>query len=187
MILSIGEILADLIGEKNDAFAEFYAFLRGESYFSALGKGENFTDIMRYFYRETVKKTKLKYGMDSRKLYPSDRYALCALLAETGEDLRPAYSFVFVDEAQDISAGEYALLRKINARAAFNVFGDLNQNVTPYRGVESWQRIVPRFRRRINGWDASEKPERASPSPGCAGYSGSHAEQGRNKNAIVRE
>ncbi|MDD6996183.1 MAG: UvrD-helicase domain-containing protein [Candidatus Borkfalkiaceae bacterium] len=127
------------IGEKNDAFAEFYAFLRGESYFSALGKGENFTDVMRYFYRETVKKTKLKFGMDSRKLYQSDRYALCALLAETGEELRPAYSFVFVDEAQDISAGEFALLRKINARAAFNVFGDLEQNVTPYRGVGSWE------------------------------------------------
>ena len=127
------------IGEKNDAFAEFYAFLRGESYFSALGKGENFTDVMRFFYRETVKKTKLKYGMDSRKLYPSDRYALCALLSETGEEMRPAYSFVFVDEAQDISANEFALLRKINARAAFNVFGDLKQNVTPYRGVGSWE------------------------------------------------
>lgn len=133
------------IGEKNDAFAEFYTFLRGESYFSALGKGENFTDIMRYFYRETVKKTKLKFGMDSRKLYPSDRYALCALLAETGEDMRPAHSFVFVDEAQDISAGEYALLRKINARAAFNVFGDLAQNVTPYRGVGSWENAFSDF------------------------------------------
>ena len=127
------------IGEKNAAFAEFYSFLRGESYFAALGKGENFTDIMRYFYRETVKKTKLKYGMDSGKLYPSDRYALCALLSETGADMRPAHSFVFVDEAQDISAGEYALLRKINARAAFNVFGDLAQNVTPYRGVGGWE------------------------------------------------
>ena len=130
------------IGEKNDAFAEFYAFLRGTSTFSALGKGENFTDVMRYFYRETVKKTKLKFGMDSRKLYPSDRYALCALLAETGAELRPAYSFVFVDEAQDISAGEYALLRKINTRAAFNVFGDLAQNVTPYRGVGDWKNAV---------------------------------------------
>ena len=133
----------ETIGETNDAFAEFYAFLRGESTFAALGKGENFVDVLRYFYRETVKKYKLKYGMEGRALYPSDRYALCALLSATGEELRPAYSFVFVDEAQDISAGEYALLRKINARAAFNVFGDLGQNVTPYRGVEKWENAFP--------------------------------------------
>lgn len=133
----------ETIGETNDAFAEFYAFLRGESTFAALGKGESFVDVLRYFYRETVKKYKLKYGMEGRALYPSDRYALCALLSATGEELRPAYSFVFVDEAQDISAGEYALLRKINARAAFNVFGDLGQNVTPYRGVGKWENAFP--------------------------------------------
>lgn len=133
----------ETIGESNDAFAEFYVFLRGESTFAALGKGENFVDVLRYFYRETVKKTKAKYGMTERALYPSDRYALCALLSATGEELRPAYSFVFVDEAQDISAGEYALLQKINPRAAFNVFGDLGQNMTPYRGVGKWENAFP--------------------------------------------
>ena len=45
-------------------------------------------------------------------------------------------------------------------------------------GVESGQRIVPELRRRINGGKASVKPERAAPSPGYAGYSGSHADEG---------
>lgn len=130
-----------VIGDKNDAFAEFYAFLRGEACFSAVGKGDDYTDVLRYFYRETIKKNKQKYGMTENTLYPSDRYALCALLAATGEEMRPAYSFMFVDEAQDISRGEYALLKKINARAAFNVFGDLKQNVTEYRGVGSWESV----------------------------------------------
>lgn len=145
LLAEIKKVLSKVesIGEANDAFAEFYTFLRGESTFSALGKGENFVDVLRYFYRETVKKTKTKYGMTGHALYPSDRYALCALLAATGEELRPAYSFVFVDEAQDISASEYALLRKINSRAAFNVFGDLGQNVTPYRGVGKWENAFP--------------------------------------------
>lgn len=58
---------AETIGETNDAFAEFYAFLRGESTFAALGKGENFVDVLRYFYRETVKKYKLKYGMEGAR------------------------------------------------------------------------------------------------------------------------
>lgn len=128
------------IAEKNDAFSEFYAFLCEESTFSAIGKGENLVDIIRYFYRETIKKRKLQYGMTNRALYSSDRYALCTLLSVIGEDLRPAYSYVFVDEAQDISIGEYNLLRKINSRAAFNVFGDLGQNMTPYRGVGDWEK-----------------------------------------------
>ena len=145
LLAEIKKVLSkvETIGEANDAFAEFYAFLRGESTFSALGKGENFVDVLRYFYRETVKKTKTKYGMTGHMLYPSDRYALCALLSATGEELRPAYSFVFVDEAQDISAGEYALVQKINSRAAFNVFGDLGQNMTPYRGVGKWENAFP--------------------------------------------
>ena len=45
-------------------------------------------------------------------------------------------------------------------------------------GVESGQRIVQGLRRRINGGKASGKPERAAPSPGCAGYSGGIAEEG---------
>jgi DNA helicase IV len=45
---------------------------------------------------------------------------------------------VFVDEGQDISASEYALLKKINDRAAFNVYGDLKQNITPWRGIRDW-------------------------------------------------
>ena len=52
---------------------------------------------------------------------------------------------MFVDEAQDISAGEYELIREINSNASFNVFGDLDQNVTPYRGVESWESVFPDF------------------------------------------
>ena len=67
MLAEIKKVTAkvETIGETNDAFAEFYAFLRGESTFAALGKGENFVDVLRYFYRETVKKYKLKYGMEA--------------------------------------------------------------------------------------------------------------------------
>jgi DNA helicase-2/ATP-dependent DNA helicase PcrA len=50
-----------------------------------------------------------------------------------------------VDEGQDISPCEYALLRKINAKASFNIFGDLAQNVTKWRGVKDWKEISPDF------------------------------------------
>ncbi len=135
------EVIADGI----TAFAEFFTFLRGEKEFVLIGGSDAFIDVVRYFYRETVKKYKLAYGMNSNKLYKSDAYALCVICAQIAERLTPAYSYVFVDEAQDISACEYALIRKNNQNAAFNVFGDVAQNVTAWRGVESWEKAFPDF------------------------------------------
>ena len=130
------------IGEANIAFAEFYAFLRGEKNFSDVGGGESFVDIVRYFYRETVKKYKLKYGMTSKNMYPSDAYALCVICAGICDRLSPVFPYIFVDEGQDISACEYALLRQINPNASFNVFGDVDQNVTAWRGVKTWNEFT---------------------------------------------
>ena len=135
----------EIIAEGITAFAEFFTFLRGEKEFVLIGGSDAFIDVVRYFYRETVKKYKLAYGMNSNKLYKSDAYALCVICAQIAQRLTPAYSYVFVDEAQDISACEYALLRKINQKAAFNVFGDVAQNVTAWRGVESWEKTFPDF------------------------------------------
>ena len=133
------------VGENGTAFSEFYAYLRGEKNFSALGGGEDFVDIVRFFYRETVKKAKLKYGMKNRRMYPSDAYALCMVCSLLGKELTPKYAFVFVDEAQDISKNEYDLLMRINCKASFDVFGDLEQNVTAWRGVGDWRAAFPDF------------------------------------------
>ena len=83
--------------------------------------------------------------MTSKKMYRSDAYALCVICAGISARLSPVYSYVFVDEGQDVSACEYALLRKINQKAAFNVFGDVAQNITPWRGVQSWENVFPDF------------------------------------------
>ena len=133
------------VGESNTAFAEFYSYLRGEKTFSEVGGGEDFVDIVRYFYRETVKKYKLNYGMTSKAMYPSDAYALCVICSEISDRLSPVFSYVFVDEGQDISACEYALIRKINKKAAFNIFGDIAQNITAWRGVKDWSEVFPDF------------------------------------------
>lgn len=129
------------IGDESVSFQEFYSFLRGEKNFSQVGGGKSFGDIVRFFYKETIKKYKLSYGLEKGKMYPSDAYALCALCAALGANLTPKHSFVFVDEAQDVSAGEYELLKYINSNAAFNIFGDLKQNVTPHRGVKDWSDV----------------------------------------------
>ncbi|MBE5744538.1 MAG: hypothetical protein E7355_00160 [Clostridiales bacterium] len=133
------------IAENNTAFAEFYRYLRGEKVFCEIGEGNGFIDVVRYFYRETVKKYKGKFHLTAKSMYPTDAYALCVICDGLTDRLSPVYSYVFVDEAQDVSSCEYALLRRINKKAAFNVFGDLAQNVTPWRGVKAWDNVFPDF------------------------------------------
>lgn len=141
-----GEITANIgyVREISELFAAVYDFaevLRGERSFVAIGKCETGVDVARYFYGETVKYSRKKYGVKAGKLYPSDVYALCFMLCELGFDLAPKHSFVFIDEGQDISEGEYYVLKHVNDRARFNVFGDLMQNITPYRGLSDWSSV----------------------------------------------
>lgn len=119
-----------------ELFLEFFGVLRQSRRCADLGRCAGGADVARWLYRETVKKYKARYGM--KGVYPSDGYALCSVLTAAGRRLLPRYGLVFVDEGQDISEGEYALLKTIHSDAAFNVFGDLKQNITPWRGMKSW-------------------------------------------------
>ncbi len=124
------------IGGGMELFGEFYAVMRLTGPCAELGKCKDGVDIARWLYRETVKKYKRRFGMQG--IYPSDGYAIAAVLTEAGRRLTPRYGLVFIDEGQDISKGEYDLLRRIHGEAAFNIFGDLKQNITDWRGVKSW-------------------------------------------------
>ncbi len=128
-------VLSDM-REGIELFREFFSVVRLSGHCAELGKCRDGVDISRWLYRETVKRYKKNFGM--RGIYPSDGYALCRVLAETGRPLTPRYGLVFVDEGQDVSEGEYELLRRIHTDAAFNIFGDLKQNITPWRGLTSW-------------------------------------------------
>lgn len=123
-----------------DVTCDFAQVVRGESDLVKIGKCENTLELARFLFKKTVSETKKKYGVVN-KLVQGDAYALCRLLTETGYRLTPAYSFVFVDEAQDISPCEYEVLRSVNDGAKFNVFGDLKQNITSYRGMDDWSRL----------------------------------------------
>ncbi len=120
---------------------DFADVLRGESYLTAIGKCESVLDILRFFYKETVKKAKVKYSVGAKPLIRSDAFALCLILTRLGFNLSPKFSFIFVDEAQDVSRAEYEVLKAVNDRAVFNVFGDLKQNITGYRGIRDWAEL----------------------------------------------
>lgn len=123
------------------AFYDFADVLRGETYFTAIGKCDNTADILRFFYKETVRKAKQKYGVPLKPLIKSDPFSMCLLLTRLGFNLSPKYSFIFVDEAQDVSPAEYEVIKTVNDRAVFNIFGDLKQNITPWRGIKNWEEI----------------------------------------------
>lgn len=127
-----------------NGFLVFYDFadvLRGENDLATIGKCENTADILRFFNREIIKKAKQRFGVQTKPLIKSDPFALCLILTKLGFNLSPKYSFIFVDEAQDISPAEYSVLLAVNDRAVFNIFGDLKQNITPYRGIKDWNEL----------------------------------------------
>lgn len=129
------------ISDDFSAVQDFADVLRSETYLAAIGKCENTVDILRFFYKETAKKAKIKLGLPLKPLVRCDLFVLCLILIKLGFDLSPKYSFVFVDEAQDISPAEYKVLRTVNNRAVFNIFGDLKQNITGFRGIKDWAEL----------------------------------------------
>lgn len=135
----IGKIdgVLDEMRKGFDLFREFFTVLRLSSVCAEAGKCENAVGVARWLYRATIKKYKARYGL--KGVYPSDGFSVSYLLAVAGRQLKPRYGLVFVDEGQDVSATEYELLRLVHRDASFNVFGDLKQNITPWRGVGKWE------------------------------------------------
>lgn len=131
------ELVESIYAEFTPLF-DFYEVMRGNSYMVSIGKCESTYDILKFFYRETVRKAKQRLGIHLKPLTRCDLFTLCYTLVKLGFNLTPKFTFLFVDEAQDISPAEYEALRTVNARATFNVFGDLKQNITSYRGVKNW-------------------------------------------------
>lgn len=121
-----------------DGFCELFEALCGNEYFVRIGKCGTHIELARLFYKETVRRAKNKFGM-GKGVYRSDLYALCLIFACLGRRLGPRYGLVFVDEGQDISENEYKLLHFFNPDASFNVYGDLAQNITPWRGLTRWE------------------------------------------------
>jgi len=115
--------------------------MHGAADLVAVGKCENAYEILKFFYKQTVKKVKQRMGVPLKPLFKCDAFALCFILTELGVNLTPKYSYIFVDEGQDISPAEYDVLKKVNERATFNVFGDLKQNITPCRGIKNWDEL----------------------------------------------
>ena len=128
------------IGDRFGGVCELFETLKGNANFVAIGKCETTLELSRMLYKDIVKKAKKKFGI-GKGMFKSDAYLLCLVLSLLGKQLEPHFGLVFIDEGQDISSNEYKLLKMINKEAAFNVYGDLAQNVTGFRGLQSREEI----------------------------------------------
>lgn len=129
------------IGERFTVLCDMFEILKGNASFVSVGKCETALELSRMLYKDIVKKAKNKYGIE-KGVFKSDAYLLCLVLTLLGKQLEPRFGLVFIDEGQDISANEYKLLKLINKDAAFNVYGDLQQNVTAYRSLSDWSQTA---------------------------------------------
>ena len=107
--------------------------------------GLSFREIIRHVELEllssayAVHKVKLNTRTYRHKLYL--RLLTCTLY------FRPvsvADRFINIDEAQDISVAEYTLLSKIlGSNCVYNLYGDVNQLVYTYKGINDWKSEIP--------------------------------------------
>ncbi|XID92065.1 HelD family protein [Paenibacillaceae bacterium WGS1546] len=56
-----------------------------------------------------------------------------------------AFDHVVVDEAQDVSPLQIALLNRFMSEPSFTILGDLAQGIHAYRGVERWEELSAAF------------------------------------------
>lgn len=76
-------------------------------------------------------------GTHRYDLYLQLIFALHFFNKKTGEN-----TFICIDEGQDLTPGEYRLIREVNSRnPVFNVYGDTNQLLKYRRGITDWSQV----------------------------------------------
>jgi DNA helicase-2/ATP-dependent DNA helicase PcrA len=63
-----------------------------------------------------------------------------------GIDSSNKYHHVVIDEAQDYSPFQIALLKQMNPGNSFTILGDLSQSIYTYQGIEDWEEFASIFK-----------------------------------------
>lgn len=115
-------------------------------YFDLMEDGETFIELAgKYASRETCEFAR-KYTLDilnSRQLELEDLAPIIYLKYKIyGMDEKVPVKHIVIDEAQDFSAFQFFVLKKIVKDSSFTILGDLCQGIHSYRGVRKWEEIV---------------------------------------------
>ena len=89
---------------------------------------------------EVINKLHIKYGVHvSSNTYHHNLFLLLMSYYLYYGPCRSGDTWVNIDEAQDLALSEYVLLRNIFGEdCVFNLYGDLNQAVYEYKGIDDW-------------------------------------------------
>ncbi|MBP2646337.1 MAG: Helicase superfamily 1 UvrD-related protein [Firmicutes bacterium] len=52
------------------------------------------------------------------------------------------YDHIVVDEAQDLNAFEFSILKQLSTNGSFTIMGDLSQGIHSYRSISSWNALL---------------------------------------------
>lgn len=80
------------------------------------------------------------FGIDPKQhlTYAQSILYVYIYLSLMGIQKHPTYEYCVVDEGQDFSPLEYAIMSKVVLRGRFGIFGDLNQSLDP-SGIARWE------------------------------------------------
>lgn len=90
---------------------------------------------------ETLKKYTLE-RLNNKKVGREDLAPLILIkyLISGIEDYKE-YEHIVIDEGQDLSISEYYILKLLFPNAKFDIYGDLNQSIYSYQGINDWEEL----------------------------------------------
>ena len=81
--------------------------------------------------------------LDNGKVEREDLAPLCYLkYLLDGFHHIEKFEHIVVDEAQDLNALEFTVLRLLSKNSSFTIMGDISQGITAYRSIASWQVLM---------------------------------------------
>ena len=102
-----------------------------------------FSRIYEKACREFIAEHDIKRHIGTRRF---DLYARLLFAQEYYGRTVGTQNLICVDEAQDVSLNEYALIyEQNNKKVIFNIFGDINQLMKPGRGISDWTELKKKY------------------------------------------
>jgi len=145
---NINEILTELeeeISNQKDELKELpndsiKAYLCRENLKSLRKLVNKLSDMKNDIKTNSVQEVAKSFGVDTKKslTYAETILYVYIYLSLMGIHKHPTYEYCVVDEGQDFSPLEYAIMSKVVLRGRFGIFGDLNQSLDP-SGIERWE------------------------------------------------
>ncbi len=74
-----------------------------------------------------------------------DLFSILKLLTNFFGGVKDNFRYFFIDEGQYINYNEYVLLKEMNPRSKFNIYGDIKQRLSDSNGLRFWRRLRPIF------------------------------------------